>query len=61
MPKAAKPETDKVRLVPVPGRFIPGVPDVAQDVDPETAAELLAYTPAAFVVEDDPEPETEKE
>ena len=38
-----------VRLNPVPGRYIPGVPDVAQDVSPERAAELLAYTPAAFV------------
>ena len=40
-----------VRIIPVPGRYIVGVPDVAQDVSPEKAQELLAYTPPAFVAE----------
>jgi hypothetical protein len=39
----------KVRILPVPGWYIPGVPDVPQDLDPEEAAVLLSYTPAAFV------------
>jgi len=46
----------KVRVFPVPGWIIPGVPDVPQDLDPEEAAVLLSYTPAAFVV-DEPAPE----
>ena len=45
----------KVRLIPVPGYYIPGVPDVVQDVSPKRAEELLAYTPRAFVV-DEPAP-----
>ena len=51
-----KPKKGKVRILPVPGRYIPGVPDVPQDVEPEVADELLAYTPAAFVLAE-PAPE----
>ena len=40
-----------VHLRPVPGRFIPGVAAVEQDVTPEEAATLLAYTPAAFTAD----------
>jgi hypothetical protein len=50
-----KPPKGKVRILPVPGHYIPGVPDVAQDLDPEEAAAILAYTPAAFVLAE-PEP-----
>ncbi len=41
---------DTVHLVPTGDAYIAGVPAVECDVDPETAAELLAYRPAAFVV-----------
>ena len=51
-----KPPKGKVRVFPQPGYFIPGVPHVPQDLDPDEAAALLAYTPAAFVV-DEPAPE----
>jgi hypothetical protein len=37
-----------VKIIPVPDRYIQGVPAVPQDVSPERARELLAYTPAAF-------------
>jgi hypothetical protein len=45
----------KVRLIPVPGVYIPGVPTIPMEVDPETAAGYLSYRPAAFVVEPDKE------
>jgi hypothetical protein len=51
-----KPKKGMVRVLPVPGWYIPGVPDLPQDVEPEVAAELLSYTPAAFVL-DEPAPE----
>ena len=51
-----KPPKGKVRVIPQPGQFIPGIPHVPQDLDPDEAAILLAYTPAAFVV-DEPAPE----
>jgi hypothetical protein len=35
-------------LWPVEGAFIPGVAAVEQDVDDDTAAELLAFQPPAF-------------
>ena len=44
----------KVRLVPVSGRYIPGVPAIAMTVSASRAAELLAYTPAAFVEAEEP-------
>lgn len=59
--KMKKEAPEKVRLIPVPGRYIPGVPDTVQEVSPERAAELLAYTPPAFVAEKAPAPVTEKE
>ena len=37
-----------VHLYPTSGFYIPGVPAVEQDVDAETAKELLAYSPPAF-------------
>lgn len=40
-----------VHLRPVPGRFIPGVSMAEQDVTPEEAETLLAYTPAAFTAD----------
>ena len=40
-----------VHLRPVPGRFIPGVAAIEQDVTPEEAEILLAYTPAAFTAD----------
>lgn len=46
-----------VRLFPVPGNTIPGVPAIEQDVTPEQAAELLAYQPPAFTT-DPPKPVT---
>jgi hypothetical protein len=55
-----KPPKGNVRLLPVPPYYIPGVPDVPMDVDPETAAEYLSYTPAAFVI-DEPAPEPKAE
>ena len=45
-----KPPKGTVRILPVPGYYIPGIPNVPQDVDPETAAELCSYTPVAFVL-----------
>jgi hypothetical protein len=53
-----------VHIVPVPPYYINGVPNVPMDVDPETAAEYLSYTPAAFVVADEepaPEPKAEEQ
>lgn len=48
-PAKAEPRPPRmVRIVPVPGAFIQGVPAVEQEVDPERAKELLAYTPPAF-------------
>lgn len=43
-----------VRLIPTGDAYIPGVPAVEQDVTPERASELLAYTPAVFVTTDLP-------
>ncbi len=40
-----------VHLRPVDGRFIPGVAAIDQDVTPEEAEILLAYTPAAFTAD----------
>ena len=40
-----------VHLRPVVGRFIPGVAAIEQDVTPEEASILLAYTPAAFTAD----------
>jgi hypothetical protein len=37
-------------IYPTRDWYIPGVPAVAQDVDEGTAAELLAYRPAAFTL-----------
>lgn len=38
------PKSEKtVRLYPVPGQFVVGIPAVIQDVDPATAKELLAW------------------
>ena len=54
----------KMRVIPVPGRYIPGVPDIPQDLDPEEAARLLAYSPPAFTAEEpvpEPVPEPSKE
>lgn len=53
-----KPPRGKVRLLPVPGYYIPGVPDVPLDVDPDVAAEYLSYRPPAFVAVPEPEPPT---
>lgn len=39
-----------VHLVPTGTAYIPGVPAVECDVDEETAADLLAYSPPAFTV-----------
>lgn len=44
----APPKPRTIKLIPVPGVYIPGVPAMPQDVSPERAKELLAYTPAAF-------------
>lgn len=41
-----KPKT--IKLIPVPGAYIQGVPAVPMEVSPERAKELLAYHPAAF-------------
>lgn len=38
-----------IKIIPVPGVYIQGVPAVPQEVDPQRAKELLAYTPPAFV------------
>lgn len=45
----SKPKT--VRLYPVEGVSIPGVPSQECEVTEAEAAELLAYIPAAFTVE----------
>jgi len=39
-----------VHLIPTDSAFIPGVPAVEGDYEDETAAELLAWSPPAFVV-----------
>jgi hypothetical protein len=44
----AAPAPKLVKLIPVPGRYIQGVPAAPMEVSPERARELLAYTPAAF-------------
>ena len=44
IPKPAR----TIKLIPVPGRYIQGVPAKPMEVSPERAKELLAYTPAAF-------------
>lgn len=42
---------DEVTLYPIDGVFINGVPHEQHTVDPERAAELLAYFPPAFTTE----------
>jgi hypothetical protein len=37
-------------LYPVPGVFLHHAPAIEQDVDDETAAELLSYFPPAFTL-----------
>ena len=37
-----------VRIYPLPGAYIPGVPHIEQEVSPEEAERLLAYQPPAF-------------
>ena len=44
---AAKP-TRTIKLIPVPGAYIQGVPAVPMEVSEERAKELLAYSPPAF-------------
>jgi hypothetical protein len=39
-----------VHIFPAEGAYIPGVPAIEQDVDAETAKELLAYSPPAFTL-----------
>lgn len=39
---------ESVTIYPTGDYYVPGVPAVEQTVDAETAAELLAYRPAAF-------------
>lgn len=41
-----------VHLIPTRDFYIPGVPAIEQDAAPERAAELLAYRPPAFSLED---------
>lgn len=41
-------------IYPTGAAYIPGVPAVQQDVSPERAAELLAWTPAAFTTDPPP-------
>lgn len=48
-------KADTVRLYPTLDFHVPGVPAVEQDVTPERAAELLAWSPAAFTT-DPPDP-----
>lgn len=40
-----------VHLYPVPGAFVHHAPSIEQDVDEETAQELLSYSPPAFTIE----------
>lgn len=40
--------TQKVRLYPLPGVFVDGIPHEVQDVSPAEAERLQAFTPAAF-------------
>jgi hypothetical protein len=40
-----------VRLYPVPGAYIAGVPAVVTDASAEEAQRLLAYTPPAFTTD----------
>lgn len=44
-----------VRLYPVPGAYIPGVPTAVIDVSAEEAERLLAYQPPAFTTDPPPE------
>lgn len=44
--EAAPPK--KIKLVPVPGSYVQGIPAVPMEVSPERAKELLAYSPPAF-------------
>ena len=45
-PAAKPPRT--IKLIPVPGAYIQGVPAVPMEVSEERAKELLAYSPPAF-------------
>lgn len=47
---SSKPKTrvGKVKLYPVPGAYIPGVPAQECEVSAKEAERLLAYTPPAF-------------
>ena len=44
-----KPEPKLIRIKPVPGVYVQGVPAMPMEVDEARAKELLAYTPPAFV------------
>jgi len=44
----SKPVARTVKIIPVPGAYITGVPAVPQEVTPERAKELMAYRPTAF-------------
>lgn len=43
--------TKRVRLYPTADATVPGVPAIEQDVTPEEAERLLAYSPPAFTTE----------
>jgi len=49
MPTQKRAAGEAVRLLPVPGAYIPGEPAVEREVTPEEAERLLSYRPAAYV------------